>query len=60
MKEKNAYLTATKNEKGYIVLSLSLEGAENINIKVNDFNGQDRKKARKLSYKLYCLCNGVK
>lgn len=60
MKEKIVKLTAQKTEEGYINLVLSMEGAENINIKVNDYNGKEKKRARKLTYKIYCLCNGVK
>lgn len=60
MKEKNVKLSATLNEKGFVNLVLSMEGAENINIKVNDFNGKEKIKAKKLAYKIYCLCNEVK
>lgn len=51
--EKNATLKAYLNAKGYVVLSLSVEGYEDIAIKVNDFGGKDSKKARKLAYALY-------
>ena len=60
MNEKNVKLTATINEKGFVNLVLSMEGCENVNIKVNDFNGKEKKKAKKLAYKIYCLCNEVK
>lgn len=60
MKQKNVKLSATINEKGYVNLILSMDGAENISIKVNDFNGKEKNKARKLAYKIYCLCNEVK
>ena len=55
---KNATLKAEINKKGFVTLSLSMDGAENIAICVNDFGGKDTKKARKLAYKLYCLVNG--
>lgn len=53
--KNNAVVTATK-ENGFVRLSLSIEGCENISIKVNDFGGTQKKRAKQLSYKVYkCL-----
>ena len=53
-------INAVKNEKGFIILSVNGGGLENVRLKVDDFGGKDKKKARKLTYKIYCLINGVK
>ena len=49
MKE-NAILKAIKNKQGYYELILSLEGFDNVSIKVNDFGGTKKKTAQKLTY----------
>lgn len=67
MKEKgkpqfknNASVTAFKNEKGFIILSLYIDGVldDSVNIKLEDYGGKDKAKVRKLSYKIYCALNG--
>ena len=55
--KNNAVVTATK-ENGFVHLSLTIEGCENISIKVNDFGGTQKEKAKKLSYKVYKLLGG--
>lgn len=49
MKE-NAILKAIKNKQGYYELILSLDGFDNVSIKVNDFGGTKKKTAQKLTY----------
>lgn len=58
MKEKekktfNCLLEATKNDKGFIVLKITTATCDNVVIRVNDFGGQDKKTAKRLTYKLY-------
>lgn len=50
-KKENAFLTATK-EKGFINLTLTI-GEVVTSIKVNDYNGNQKKRARALTYKIY-------
>ena len=49
MKE-NAILKAIKNKKGYYELFLTLDGFDNVSIKVNDFWGTKKKTAQKLTF----------
>lgn len=58
--EKKIEIKAIKNAKGFVVLSLDIGDMHNIPIQVNDFGGKDKKKAKKLTYKIYCLVNEVK
>lgn len=60
-KMKQNATISTKKEKGYISIYLQIEGLNNpIQVKVNDFGGQQKEKARKLTYKIHCLLNEVK
>ena len=54
---KKLELVAEKNEKGFIKLYLTSEDLDYVPIEVCDFGGKDKVKARKLTYKLYCLAN---
>ena len=58
--QNNARLSATKNDKGYIKLELTLEGYRPILVDVSTFNGKEVKKAKQITYALYCKLNGVK
>lgn len=49
----NCLLEATKNDKGFIVLKITTVTCDNVVIRVNDFGGQDKKTAKRLTYKLY-------
>lgn len=49
MKE-NAILKAIKNKQGYYELILTLDGFDNVCIKINDFGGTKKKTAQKLTY----------
>lgn len=59
MKEKSVKLFSNKNERGFINLYIELDGRF-IAIKVDDYNGKEKNRARKLAYKLYCLSDEVK
>lgn len=50
-KKGNAILTATK-EKGFINLTLTI-GEVTTNIKVSDYGGTQKKRAKALTYKIY-------
>lgn len=52
MKEKllNATIRVEKNKKGFYSLYLNFEDLQNVNIKVNDFGGTQKKTAQKLTY----------
>lgn len=52
-KQNNAVVTATLNDKGYVVLTLSVKDMDNLSIKINDFGGKEKAKAKKIAYKLY-------
>lgn len=56
-KNYNAVITATK-QNGYIALSISLEGCDNVSIKVNDFGGTQKARAKAISYKIYKSLGG--
>lgn len=51
----NVKLKALKNEKGFINLAIYSEKLGTIRIKLDDFNGKDKVKCKKLTYKIYCL-----
>ena len=48
--KQNATISAKKNKFGYYELSITLEGFDNVSIKVNDFGGTQKKTAQKLTY----------
>lgn len=49
----NCLLEVEKNDKGFIVLKITTATCDNVVVKVNDFGGQDKKTAKRLTYKLY-------
>lgn len=55
--EKNAKtlnaLVKAQKKGGFITLWLDIEGCDNISIKVNDFGGSQKKRAKALTYKIY-------
>lgn len=57
--KNNATITAQKNEMGYITLFLEVEGIKTT-IKVNDYNGEYKKRAKALTYKIFKVLEGVK
>lgn len=57
--KNNAKITAQKNEKGFITLYLEVEGIKTT-IKVNDYNGVYKKRAKALTYKIYKVLEGNK
>lgn len=46
-------LNATISEKGFIDLTISADTFEDISIKINDYNGKFKARAKKLAYKIY-------
>lgn len=56
--KNNLKLVASKNDKGFISLYLKNEEGLNVPIQVCDYGGTQKKKAYKLTYKLYMLANG--
>ena len=58
--KNNAKITAQKNEKGFITLFIEVNGIK-CSVKVNDYNGQYKARAKALTYKIYkCLEEGEK
>lgn len=55
----NIIISAIKNEKGYVSLTLSVKDkkgnniVDNVSIKVNDYGGTQKKRAKALTYKIY-------
>lgn len=60
--EKNAKtlnaLVKAENKGGFIALFLDIEGCNNVSIKVNDFGGSQKKRAKALTYKIYKAIRG--
>ena len=52
MKEKNAQVNATL-KNGFVVLTINVGKYHDVPIKINDFGGTDKKKAKKLAYAIY-------
>lgn len=48
-------LIAEQNEKGYINLYIQVGNEKRIPIKLNDFNGVEKQRCRKLTYKLFMM-----
>lgn len=56
--ENNALLEASKNEKGFITLKITLEGGSPVVVDVSTFNGTRKKQARAITYALYKQLGG--
>lgn len=57
-------IKAEKNDKGFIALNLTLMSekgdviCDNVSIKVNDYAGSQKKRARALTYKIFKALGG--